>query len=81
MSPYPEVTYNLNPDDYSEGSHTIRATATDKSGNVNSASIDITIEGEDGIIPGYYITTLIFGSIIGVVLIYFIHKKRIKNRN
>lgn len=78
--PYPEVIYNLNQTDYSEGSHTIRATATDKSGNVNSDSIDITIGGEDGI-PGYHITTLIFGSIFSVVMIYFIYKKRIKNLN
>ncbi len=75
--PYPEVTYLLDTADYSEGSHTIRATATDESGNVNSDSVDITIEGEGGI-PGYHITTLIFGSIIGVVMIYFISKKKIK---
>jgi len=75
--PYPEVTYLLDTSEYSEGSHTIRAIATDTSGNVNSDSVDITIGGEGGI-PGYSITTLIFGSIIGVVMIYFISKKKIK---
>jgi len=75
--PYPEVTYSLNTADYSEGNHTIRATATDNSGNTASASIEVIIGGEDGI-PGYYITILIFGSIIGVVMIYFISKKKIK---
>ena len=75
--PYPQVTYNLDTSDYSDGTHTIKATATDNSGNANSASIEIIIGDEDGI-PGYHITVLIFGSIIGVAMIYFISKKKIK---
>ncbi|MFW9877432.1 MAG: C13 family peptidase [Candidatus Thorarchaeota archaeon] len=66
--PYPEVTYSLNPIEYSKGSHNITATAIDKADNIKSSSININI-GEQEIIPGYGITTLIIGSIIGIIIV------------
>ncbi|MFX1290315.1 MAG: C13 family peptidase [Promethearchaeota archaeon] len=67
--PYPEVTYSLNPTEYSKGSHNITATAIDEANNIKSSSININIE-EQEIIPGFRITILIIGSIIGIIIVF-----------
>ncbi len=76
--PYPEVIYNLNTSNYINGLHNITAIAIDKANNVKQTSIGINIQ--NGLqIPGFQITTLLIGSLLGVILIiYYICKKGLK---
>lgn len=83
--PYPEVTYSLNTSLYSPGSHNITAIAIDKATNIKSTTILVNI-GEEGIIPGYQLTPLIIGSILGLTAIYILkirkkHRIAIENLN
>ena len=77
--PYPEVTYNLDTSQYLLGTHNITATAIDQVDNQKSTSISVNfiIEAK---IPGFQITPLIIGSILGILAIYIIKiKKKVRN--
>jgi hypothetical protein len=65
--PYPEATYNLDSSLYSAGIHNISATAFDETGNTKTTSIFVTIRS-DGI-PGFDITILFLGSLLGIISI------------
>lgn len=73
--PYPEATYNLDSSLYSAGIHNISATAFDGAGNTKTTSIFVTIGG--GEIPGFDITALILGSILGIISIVAIKFKNV----
>lgn len=65
--PYPEVTHVLTTDQHSLGFHTISATAIDKANNTQSTSIRVKFYSES--ITTLIISVIIFGLIIGVVII------------
>jgi len=67
--PYPEVTYSLDTSQYSIGVHNITATAIDKESNKKSISISVNLIVGRGI-PGFQVNFLIFGSILGIIIIY-----------
>ena len=73
--PYPEATYNLDSSLYSAGIHNISATAFDEAGNTKTTSIFVTIGG--GGIPGFDVTILILGSILGIISIVAIKFKNV----
>jgi len=75
--PYPEVTYSLDSSQFLPGAHNITATAIDQVGNQKSTSISVNFIG-GGEIPGFQITPLIFGSILGILTIYYTKIKRKK---
>ena len=82
--PYPEVVYSLNTADYSFGLHNITARAVDQASNVQETSILVTFEEDK--IPGFQITSLTLGTILGIVTIYLVkirkkHRKMIRNLN
>jgi hypothetical protein len=72
--PYPEVIYSLNTSDYINGPHTIKAVAIDKASNTKETSMIIRI-GESAI-PGYQITTIFIGSLLGIIIVSFIYLKK-----
>lgn len=72
--PYPEVIYRLNTSDYIDGPHTIKAVAIDKANNIKETSILVRI-GEPAIL-GYQITTIFIGSLLGVIIISIIYRKK-----
>jgi len=76
--PYPEAVCNLNTSNYINGLHNITAIAIDNANNVKQTSIAINIQ--NGLqIPGFQITTLFIGSLLGVIfIIYCICKKGLK---
>ncbi len=73
--PYPEVIHSFNTSQYSNGAHVITAIAIDKANNNKSTSVAVVFSGAS--IPSYNIPILMFGSVIGVILIYL---KKIKKR-
>ena len=73
--PYPEVVHSLDTADYSFGLHNITARAIDKASNVQETSILVIFEGEDKI-PGFQITYLFTGTLLGVVTIIILYVKR-----
>jgi hypothetical protein len=78
--PYPEVSYRFDTEDYEDGDYTIMAKAIDTSDNEATHSIEVEIknEVEDGPrIPGFSSASLLFGSLLGVAII-FAHIRRRK---
>ncbi len=75
--PYPEVSHSLNTSQYLFGIHNITAIAIDHIGNQKSTSISVNIIAR-GEIPGFQITPLIIGSILGILAIYITKIKRKK---
>ena len=73
--PYPDVIHSFNTSQYLIGPHNITAIAIDKENNVKSTSISVVFSGTS--IPSYNIPILMFGSVIGVILIYI---KKIQKR-
>jgi hypothetical protein len=79
--PYPEASYTFNTTKYANGNHTITAKAIDKANNAKSDSITLNFQNElVSMIPGFHITTLFIGSLLGLIIIYFIYIKRNQNR-
>ena len=77
--PYPEAVCNLNTINYINGLHNITAIAIDKANNVKQTSIAINIQ--NGLqIPGFQITTLFIGSLIGVLMIYIVYIRKNRTR-
>ena len=76
--PYPEVTHSLNTSQYLLGGHNITAIAIDQIGNQKSTSISVIFISE-GEIPGFQMTPLIIGSILGILAIYYINIKKKKS--
>ena len=74
--PYPEVEYSLNASKYESGVHNITAVAVDEANNKKQTSISVKIT-KDGI-PGFKITVLFTGTILGVIFVVILHRK--KNR-
>ena len=72
--PYPEVVYSLNTADYSFGLHNITARAVDKASNIQETSIMVTFEEDK--IPGFQITYLFTGTLLGVIIIFTLYVKR-----
>ena len=72
--PYPEVIYSLNTSDYINGPHTIKAVAIDKANNTKETSMLVRI-GEPAI-PGYQITTILTGSLLGIIIVSIIYRKK-----
>ncbi len=72
--PYPEVVYSLDTADYSFGLHNITARAVDQAGNIQETSILVTFEEDK--IPGFQITYLFTGTLLGVVTIIILYVKR-----
>ncbi len=72
--PYPEVVYSLDTADYGFGLHNITARAVDKANNIQETTILVTFE-EDRI-PGFQITYLFTGTLLGVVIIIILYVKR-----
>ncbi|MFX1570920.1 MAG: C13 family peptidase [Promethearchaeota archaeon] len=72
--PYPEVIYSLNTSKYSDGLHTIKAVAIDTADNTQETSIIVQI-GEDEI-PGFQITLIFGGTILGVIIIFITYRKK-----
>ncbi len=72
--PYPVVIHSLNTADYSKGLHNITARAVDTTGNDQETTILVTFE-EDRI-PGFQITFLFTGSLLGVIIIIILYVKR-----
>jgi hypothetical protein len=77
--PYPEVVYSLDTADYSFGLHNITARAVDQASNIQETSILVTFE-EDRI-PGFQITYLFIGTLLGVVIIFTLYVKQTLVRN
>ncbi|MFX1469171.1 MAG: C13 family peptidase [Promethearchaeota archaeon] len=71
--PYPEVVYSLDTADYSFGLHNITAIAIDKANYSQETSILVTIERDQ--IPGFEITTLFTGTLIGIIIVFTIYIK------
>ena len=78
--PYPEVTHSLDTNQYLLGAHNITATAIDQVGNQKSTSISVNFISE-GEIPGFQITPLIIGSILGILAIHYTKIKRKKQNS
>ena len=78
--PYPEVTYSLDTSQFIQGAHNITAIAIDQVGNQKSTSISVNFISE-GEIPGFQITPLIIGSILGILAIYYTKIKRKKQNS
>ena len=76
--PYPEVIYSLNTSDYINGPHTIKAVAIDKASNTKEISMLVRI-GEQAI-PSYQITTIFIGSILGIIMVLIIQRKKKHNK-
>jgi len=77
--PYPEAVCNLNTANYINGLHNITAIAIDKANNVKQTSLAINIQ--NGLqIPGYQITTLFIGSLIGVIILSIMYVRKNRNR-
>lgn len=72
--PYPEVIHSINTADYSKGLHNITARAVDNSSNYQETTILVTFE-EEGI-PGFQISFLFSGTLIGVIIIFILLSKR-----
>jgi hypothetical protein len=72
--PYPEVIYSLNTSNYRSGLHIIKAVATDKASNIQETSIIVQIGG--GRIPGFQITLIFVGAILGVIIIFITYRKK-----
>jgi len=72
--PYPEVVYSLDTSNYIPGRHNITARALDNASNIQETSILVTF-GVDGI-PGFQITYLFYGTLLGVVTITLLYVKR-----
>lgn len=73
--PYPEVIHSFDTSQYSNGAHVITAIAIDKANNNKSTTVTVIFSGTS--IPSYNIPILMFGSVIGVILVYL---KKIKKR-
>lgn len=79
--PYPEVSYTFNTTKYANGNHTITAKAIDKANNANSTSITLNFQNElTFTILGFHITTLFIGSLLGLIMTYFIYVRKNRNR-
>jgi archaellum component FlaF (FlaF/FlaG flagellin family) len=79
--PYPEVTHTFNTTKYANGDHTITAKAIDKANNTKSDSIILNFQNElVSTIPGFHITTLFIGSLLGLIMTYFIYVRKNRNR-
>jgi len=77
--PYPQVIYNLTTTDYVNGLHNLTAISVDNANNVNQTSLAINIQ--NGLqIPGFQITTLFIGSLIGVIIISIMYVRKNRNR-
>jgi len=72
--PYPVVIHSLDTADYSSGLHNITARVIDKASNIQEISILVTFE-EDGI-PGFQITYIFAGTLLGFVVIIVLYVKR-----
>ena len=72
--PYPEVEYSLDASKYESGVHNITAVAVDEANNKKQTSISIIIS-KDGI-PGFKITILFTGTILGVTIVVILHRKK-----
>jgi len=72
--PYPEVEYSLDASKYENGVHNITAVAVDEANNKKQTSILVNIS-KDGI-PGFQITVLFTGTILGVIIIVMLHRKK-----
>jgi hypothetical protein len=72
--PYPEVKHSLDTADYSFGLHNITARAVDQASNIKETSILVTFERDE--IPGFQITYLFTGTLLGVVTIIILNVKR-----
>ena len=73
--PYPEVIHSFDKSEYSHGAHFITAIATDKANNNKSTLVSAIFSRTS--IPSYNIPNLMFGSVIGVIMVYL---KKIKKR-
>ncbi len=72
--PYPEVKYSLNASKYESGVYNITAVAVDEANNKKQTSISVNIS-RDGI-PGFVITILFTGTILGVIIVVILHRKK-----
>lgn len=72
--PYPEVEYSLDASKYESGVHNITAVAVDEANNKKQISISVNIS-KDGI-PGFEITILFTGTILGVIIVVILHRKK-----
>ncbi len=73
--PYPEVEYSLDVSKYESGVHNITVIAVDEANNKKQTSISVTIS-KDGI-PGIEMTLLFTGTILGVIIVVILHRKKI----
>jgi len=77
--PYPQAIYNLTTTDYIDGLHNLTAISVDNANNVKQTSLAINIQ--NGLqIPGYQITTLFIGSLIGVIILSIMYVRKNRNR-
>ncbi|MFX1500360.1 MAG: C13 family peptidase [Promethearchaeota archaeon] len=72
--PYPEVIHSLDTADYSKGLHNITARAVDNSSNSQETTILVTFEEDK--IPGFQITLLFSGTLLGVIIMVTLYVKR-----
>lgn len=71
--PYPNLVYSWNTSAYSNGAHTLKAVATDASGNINTTSIIVNVGPG---IPSFQITIVIIGCLLAVLTFQALkHKK------
>jgi len=73
--PYPEVVHSLDTADYSFGLHNITARAVDKASNIQETTILVTFERGDQI-PGFQITYLFTGTLLGIIAIVLSYVKQ-----
>ena len=77
--PYPQLIFNLTTTDYVDGLRNLTAISVDNANNVKQTSIAINIQ--NGLeIPGFQITTLFIGSLIGVIIISILYVRKNRNR-
>ncbi|KKN27978.1 hypothetical protein LCGC14_0859030 [marine sediment metagenome] len=74
--PYPEVVHSINTSDYNLGLHNITARAVDKTNNFQETTILVTFEEDKDTIPGFRITFLFTGTLVGIVTIIILYVKR-----
>ena len=74
--PYPEAEYSLDASKYESGVHNITVVAVDEANNKKQISISVNIS-KDGI-PGFNITLLFTVSILGVIFVVILHRKKNK---